>query len=91
MILRRFPWAVPDRERDTSFRAFLEAEGENPFESHKSRTHRSNPRTQKGAKKGRKVLDSLNATSAPNASFNLTVPSPNNTATSWTAPAAGGV
>ncbi|KIK99295.1 hypothetical protein PAXRUDRAFT_132408, partial [Paxillus rubicundulus Ve08.2h10] len=25
MILRRFPWAAPDRERDVSFRAFVEA------------------------------------------------------------------
>lgn len=77
MILRRFPWAVPDRERDASFRAFLEAEGENPFESHKSR---SNPRVRKGTKKGRKGP-------APNGSSYLTVPS----ATTWTAPAAGGV
>lgn len=26
MVLRRFPWAVPDRERDNSFKAFIEAE-----------------------------------------------------------------
>ncbi|KAH7914999.1 Pkinase-domain-containing protein [Hygrophoropsis aurantiaca] len=26
MVLRRFPWAVPDRERDASFRAFVDAE-----------------------------------------------------------------
>ncbi|KAG2054801.1 Pkinase-domain-containing protein, partial [Suillus hirtellus] len=25
MVLRRFPWAVPDRERDNSFKAFIEA------------------------------------------------------------------
>ncbi|KAJ8597984.1 Pkinase-domain-containing protein, partial [Rhizopogon salebrosus TDB-379] len=25
MLLRRFPWAVPDRERDNSFKAFVEA------------------------------------------------------------------
>ncbi|KAH7923495.1 Pkinase-domain-containing protein [Leucogyrophana mollusca] len=28
MVLRRFPWAVPDRERDASFRAFVESEGD---------------------------------------------------------------
>jgi len=31
MLLRRFPWAVPDRERDNSFKAFVEAEGSNPL------------------------------------------------------------
>ncbi|KAG8217831.1 Pkinase-domain-containing protein [Butyriboletus roseoflavus] len=73
MILRRFPWAVPDRERDTSFRAFLEAEGENPFESHKSRSSRSNPRARKGTNK----FGPSDATSASNASSTLTVPSAN--------------
>lgn len=34
MMLRRFPWAVPDRERDNSFKAFLEAESENPTLQH---------------------------------------------------------
>ncbi|KAF9246186.1 Pkinase-domain-containing protein [Melanogaster broomeanus] len=42
MVLRRFPWAVPDRERDASFRAFIDAEGENPVASHKLRSGRSN-------------------------------------------------
>lgn len=84
MILRRFPWAVPDRERDASFRAFLEAEGENPFESHKSRSRRSNPRAQKGAKNGGKGLGAADATSAANG--HLAVPSANGSAQ-----AAGGV
>jgi len=34
MMLRRFPWAVPDRERDNSFKAFIDAEGENPTLTH---------------------------------------------------------
>lgn len=75
MILRRFPWAVPDRERDASFRAFLEAESENPFEAHKSRSRRSNPDTQKGAKKNGKRLGTADATLASNE--HLTVPSAN--------------
>ncbi|KAL4077039.1 hypothetical protein V8B97DRAFT_2021678 [Scleroderma yunnanense] len=36
MMLRRFPWAVPDRERDNSFKAFIEAEGENPMLTHQA-------------------------------------------------------
>ncbi|KAI6045374.1 Pkinase-domain-containing protein [Pisolithus marmoratus] len=36
MMLRRFPWAVPDRERDNSFKAFLEAESENPTVQHEA-------------------------------------------------------
>ncbi|KAI6150392.1 Pkinase-domain-containing protein [Pisolithus tinctorius] len=36
MMLRRFPWAVPDRERDNSFKAFLEAESENPTLQHEA-------------------------------------------------------
>lgn len=36
MMLRRFPWAVPDRERDNSFKAFLEAETENPTLQHET-------------------------------------------------------
>ncbi|KAG1877891.1 Pkinase-domain-containing protein [Suillus subalutaceus] len=31
MVLRRFPWAVPDRERDNSFKAFIEAEASCPL------------------------------------------------------------
>ncbi|KAG1756547.1 Pkinase-domain-containing protein [Suillus paluster] len=31
MVLRRFPWAVPDRERDNSFKAFIEAEASSPL------------------------------------------------------------
>lgn len=34
MMLRRFPWAVPDRDRDNSFKAFIDAEGENPTLTH---------------------------------------------------------
>lgn len=92
MILRRFPWAVPDRERDASFRAFLEAEGENPHKSHKSR--RANPRARKGTKQGGNGPAALSATLASNTSSHLAVPSTNNangSATIWTAPAAGGV
>lgn len=85
MILRRFPWAVPDRERDSSFRAFLEAEGENPFESHKSRSSRSNPRARKGIKKYGKGLGAQDATP------HLTVPSANTANGSATASAPGGV
>lgn len=87
MILRRFPWAVPDRERDASFRAFLEAEGENPIESHKSRSRRSNPRTRKGAKKDTKGLGAADEVSAPNS--HLTVPLGNSTSANGTAPAGG--
>lgn len=87
MILRRFPWAVPDRERDTSFRAFLEAEGENPFESHKSRSRRSNRRARKGAKKSARGLGAADATSAPNG--HLAIPSANSA--NGFASAAGGV
>lgn len=36
MMLRRFPWAVPDRERDNSFKAFIDAEGENPTHTHEA-------------------------------------------------------
>lgn len=93
MILRRFPWAVPDRERDASFRAFLDAEGENPLESHKSRSSRSSPRAQNGVKRGGKGPGAPDATSAPNAPSHLAIPSANNTdgsAPIWTAPAAGG-
>lgn len=35
-MLRRFPWAVPDRERDNSFKAFIDAEGENPTHTHEA-------------------------------------------------------
>ncbi|KAG1768358.1 Pkinase-domain-containing protein [Suillus occidentalis] len=46
MVLRRFPWAVPDRERDNSFKAFIEAEASCPQPRPKSkRKHkRSNGR-----------------------------------------------
>ncbi|KAH0827067.1 Pkinase-domain-containing protein [Lanmaoa asiatica] len=92
MILRRFPWAVPDRERDASFRAFLEAEGENPFESHKSRSSRSNHRARKGTKKNGNGPGAPDVTSPPNGSSHLTVPSANSangSATIWTASAPG--
>ncbi|KAI9570493.1 Pkinase-domain-containing protein [Boletus coccyginus] len=86
MILRRFPWAVPDRERDASFRAFLEAEGENPFKSHKSRSRRSNSCVRKGAKKNGKGLGAADASSVPNGC--LAVPSANSA--NGSASAAGG-
>lgn len=37
MVLRRFPWAVPDRERDNSFKAFIEAEASCPLPRPKSK------------------------------------------------------
>lgn len=37
MVLRRFPWAVPDRERDNSFKAFIEAEASCPQPRPKSK------------------------------------------------------
>lgn len=37
MLLRRFPWAVPDRERDNSFKAFIEAEASCPLPRPKSK------------------------------------------------------
>lgn len=40
MLLRRFPWAVPDRERDNSFKAFIEAEASNPLPPLKSKSKR---------------------------------------------------
>ncbi|KAH7889300.1 hypothetical protein F5I97DRAFT_1827176 [Phlebopus sp. FC_14] len=52
MVLRRFPWAVPDRERDASFRAFVEAEGENPNQRAKSHS-----RSENGKSKSRKAKD----------------------------------
>ncbi|KAG6335201.1 hypothetical protein ID866_3895 [Astraeus odoratus] len=42
MMLRRFPWAVPDRERDNSFKAFIEAEGENPVLARKAARAKAN-------------------------------------------------
>ncbi|KAF8447581.1 kinase-like domain-containing protein, partial [Boletus edulis BED1] len=82
MILRRFPWAVPDRERDASFRAFLEAEGENPFESHKSRSRPPVPRARRSAKKSGN--GSADATPTPDG--HLTIPTANGSASN-----AGGV
>ena len=38
MLLRRFPWAVPDRERDNSFKAFIEAEASSPLPRRKPKT-----------------------------------------------------
>ncbi|KAG9318807.1 Pkinase-domain-containing protein [Chiua virens] len=66
MILRRFPWAVPDRERDASFRAFLEAEAGRILVGE---------RVQRRAEKS---LVPSNASSAPGASSHLTVPLANN-------------
>ncbi|KAG1754530.1 Pkinase-domain-containing protein [Suillus lakei] len=37
MVLRRFPWAVPDHERDNSFKAFIEAESSCPLPRPKSK------------------------------------------------------
>lgn len=90
MILRRFPWAVPDRERDASFRAFLEAEGENPLESYRSRPGRSNRRTGYGANKGRHKPAARDMKSALYGSSHLTVPS-TNSATTSTPSTTGGV
>lgn len=40
MVLRRFPWAVPDRERDNSFKAFIDAEACSPLPRPKSKSRR---------------------------------------------------
>lgn len=43
MVLRRFPWAVPDRERDNSFKAFIEAEASCPLPRPKSKRKHKRP------------------------------------------------
>lgn len=43
MVLRRFPWAVPDRERDNSFKVFIEAEASYPLPRPKSKRKHKRP------------------------------------------------
>lgn len=60
MMLRRFPWAVPDRERDNSFKAFLEAESENPtlqYESAKAKTAAPHTKTKKAQDSAKEKLN----------------------------------
>ncbi|KAG2158350.1 Pkinase-domain-containing protein [Suillus bovinus] len=47
MVLRRFPWAVPDRERDNSFKAFIEAEASCPLPRPKSKRKHRRPNSAK--------------------------------------------
>lgn len=77
MLLRRFPWAVPDRERDNSFKAFIEAEASCPLPRPKSkRKHkRSN---------GARPVSSDPSTVPPNPAISTTASpdsSPRNTST----------
>ncbi|KAF8843594.1 Pkinase-domain-containing protein [Paxillus ammoniavirescens] len=94
MILRRFPWAVPDRERDASFRAFVEAEGENPVASHRLRSRHATgkAKSKKGGKK-RGTGAGKEAAVLPSESSSLFVPSnrhANESATMRTASPVGG-
>jgi hypothetical protein len=52
MLLRRFPWAVPDRERDNSFKAFVEAEACNPLPRPKPRSRFKRKREFKSLQRG---------------------------------------
>lgn len=68
MVLRRFPWAVPDRERDNSFKAFIEAEASCPLPRPKSK------RKHKRSSGTNPVSSDLPATSAPSSSGSIQDP-----------------
>lgn len=65
MVLRRFPWAVPDRERDNSFKAFIEAEASCPQPRPKSKRKHKRSNGAKPMSSDPPTVPPSPATSAP--------------------------